>query len=25
VLPRLLNDGDVIECEVVVWLGCRNL
>jgi len=23
--PRLLNDGDVVECEVVGWPGCRNV
>jgi len=23
--PRLLNDGDVVECEVVGYPGCRNI
>jgi hypothetical protein len=23
--PRLLDDGDVVECEVVGWPGCRNV
>jgi acylpyruvate hydrolase len=23
--PRLLGDGDVVECEVVGWPGCRNV
>ena len=23
--PRLLNDGDVVECEVAGWPGCRNV
>jgi 2-keto-4-pentenoate hydratase/2-oxohepta-3-ene-1,7-dioic acid hydratase in catechol pathway len=22
--PRLLNDGDVVECEIVGYAGCRN-
>ena len=23
--PRLLNDGDVVECEIVGYPGCRNV
>ena len=23
--PRLLNDGDVVECEIAGWPGCRNV
>jgi len=22
--PRLLNDGDVVECEIVGYAGCKN-
>ena len=23
--PRLLDDGDVVECEIAGWPGCRNV
>ncbi len=23
--PRLLNDGDVVDCEIVGYPGCRNV